>query len=171
MNLDLWPLAGEGWVCAPACPVLLAFLSIFPQLSVSEMESSALSMKHISAEFQGGVYHKIFFCSETCWVAVWAVSLLWVMNEVPFFFFSSPLCFCLHLVGGIVLFDQYTLLFPTYWYLPLTRWGYIKGFTCLSSLLSTPLDTFPQRQDSRSFLETLVFCETDLILNYKWRFE
>lgn len=72
MSLDLWPLPGEGWVCAPACPVLLAFLSIFPQLSVNEMESySALSMKHISAEFQGRVYHKIFLYSETaCCVSV-----------------------------------------------------------------------------------------------------
>lgn len=62
MNVDLWPLPGEGWVRAPACLVLLAFLSIFPQLSVNEMESySALSMKHISAEFQGSIYHKIFF--------------------------------------------------------------------------------------------------------------
>lgn len=72
MSLDRWPLTGEGWVCAPACPVLLAFLSIFPQLSVNEMESySALSMKHISAVFQGRVYHKIFLYSEAaCCIAV-----------------------------------------------------------------------------------------------------
>lgn len=57
MNLDPWPLTEEAWVCALACPVLLASLSIFPQLSVNEMGSySALSMKHISAEFQGWVY-------------------------------------------------------------------------------------------------------------------
>lgn len=72
MSLDLWPLTGEGWACALACPVLLALLSIFPQLSVNEMESySALSMKHISAEFQGRIYHKMFLFSEAaCWVAM-----------------------------------------------------------------------------------------------------
>lgn len=69
LSLDLWPLTGEGWVCVLACPVLLAFLSIFPQLSVNEMESySALSMKHISAEIQGSVYIKIFLYSETTWI-------------------------------------------------------------------------------------------------------
>ena len=66
VNLDLWLVAGEGWVYAPACLVLLASQSIFPQLSVNEMESySALSMKHISAEFQGRVYHKILLYSKT----------------------------------------------------------------------------------------------------------
>ena len=71
VNLDLWPVAGEGWVYAPTCLVLLASQSIFPQLSVNEMESySALSMKYISAEFQGRVYHKILLYSKTCWVAV-----------------------------------------------------------------------------------------------------
>lgn len=97
MNLDSRPLRREGWVCALACPVLLAFLSIFPQLSVNEMESySALSMKHISAEFQGRVYHKIFLYSEmTCCVAVRAVSLPRVMNEMPFFFLFHFFAFTL----------------------------------------------------------------------------
>lgn len=56
----------------PGLPSLLALLSIFPQLSVNEMESySALSMKHISAEFQGRIYHKMFLYSEAaCCVAM-----------------------------------------------------------------------------------------------------
>lgn len=48
-----------------ACPALLTFGSIFPQLSVSEMEpKSALNMKHIEAILQGGVHHKVGFHSE-----------------------------------------------------------------------------------------------------------
>lgn len=97
MGLDLWPLMGEGWVCAPACPALLAFLSIFPQLSVNEMESfSALSMKHISAEFQGRVYHKIFLYSEmACCVTVSSKLVLsYEWNS-----FSPHPRFCLHFIG------------------------------------------------------------------------
>lgn len=97
-----------AWFC-------LLFVSIFPQLSVNEMESySTWRMKHTSAEFQGRVYHKIFLYSET----TCCVTLRGVMNETfspPLFFF-----FCLFLLvafswqqcfWGTVLFKQHTLIF------------------------------------------------------------
>lgn len=155
MNLDLWPLTGEGWVCAPACLVLLAFLSIFPQLSVNEMESySALSMKHISAEFQGRVYHKIFLYSEmTCCVTVRAPSWPGVMNETPFYPFSllplSHRCFLFSwqqcASGGTARYYlMYTLLFPMAWFLTQQSGGFITQFmflvypTCLEYISSAP---------------------------------
>ena len=86
------------------------------------------------------------------------------MNEAFFFFLPSPFCFCLHLV--VVLFDPYRLLFPASW-----CWT-VKGRDAEKHSRALPLPPNPpgyisHLEDSRSFLESLVFCETDLILSYK----
>ena len=165
----------------PGLPGFACFLSIFPQLSVNEMESySALSMKHISAEFQGRVYHKIFLYSETCWIAVRAVSLPKVMNEAPFFFsLPLPLCFLPSPCRNHLLVTVCSFL--VVWCNLINIYATISDVLAPDSdkakthkrvhmpFFSTPTSgyIFPQHQDSRRFLETLVFFETGLILSYK----
>lgn len=86
MYLDLQPLTGERWVCVLACPVLLALWAFSHSYQWTKW-NPAVSMKHISAEFQSrGLSQDIFLSSEQTWcVTERVVSLPWFMNETSCF--------------------------------------------------------------------------------------